>query len=96
MKKLLLLMFLTNGIYAAIPPKITLKGHILSFDKKNVTISNPTKDIVLPRSAISKGQEIKVGRYVSATIKSDFILKNIAERKKKISDQKRKNRFKKK
>ena len=93
---LLLCLFLSTGLYASIPPEIVVKGYVLSFDKKNVTISNPLKDIVVPRSSIAKRYKVKVGRYVAATISSDFILKNIKKRKKKASKQRIKNRYKKK
>ena len=88
-------LFLSKG-HGAIPPEITLKGYVVSFDKKNVTITNPMKDVVVPRSAISKGQEIKVGRLVRATIKSDFILKGINKRREEASKKRIKGRYKKK
>ena len=94
MKYLLFLCLLIPRTHASIPPEIVVKGYILSFDKKNVTLSNPLKDITVPRNAIAKKYKIEVGRYVAATMESDFILEGIKKRKEEASQQAVKNRYK--
>ena len=83
MKRGILILLLSTNLYGGISQDIMVKGYVISFDKKNVTIFSSPENITVPRNSIPKYYKIKGGVYVKAKIKSDFILKEIKKNKKK-------------
>ena len=80
MAVLLLLLFYCSPGLAALA-QITVKGTVVKYDKKTVTLEQNNKNrIVVPRNSIPPHFKITTGQEVSARLSSKKWLKNLQKK----------------
>ena len=81
MKKFIIILFLiSQGVYGGILGSTEIRGKIVKYDSKTVTLSlSNNRKITIPKKQLKKSSKLRTGQYVTAVFDSEYIMNQLKQ-----------------